>query len=78
MLTIPNSVYIIVEALYSYFLETTNGETIVPLKFRDEENVSFVYVIHACVSVILLRSVKNSSFENNTAQSWQVNSTNAA
>lgn len=78
MFTIPNSIYLTVEALYSDFHETVNDETIVWPKFRDVENVSLVYVTHGYVFVMLLRSVKNCSFESNTAQSWQVNSMNAA
>lgn len=47
MLTIPNSICI-TEALYSYFHKTISGGTIVWLKFRDEENIDFPYIIYGC------------------------------
>lgn len=78
MLTIPNSVCI-TEALYSYFHKTISGGTIVWLKFRDEENIGFPYIIlsMAVILPIQLRPPRNFRFQN-IAQIWQVNFMNAS
>lgn len=82
MLTIPNIICIIVEAVYSFFLETINGGSTVWLKFREEGNIGFLCVVHGNAFVILhiqlLRPLRNSSVRNNVVQSWQVNSMDAA
>lgn len=50
----------------------------VRLKFRDEDNIGFPYgYAFVILSIQLLRPLRNSRFQNNIAQSWQVNSMNA-